>query len=184
MQPETATLPAAMRPTSATASPDRSEEESPRRGADVTVLRRPLYWLKLFAFWTVLPFVLVPLLDMAWGHPVKLPQLSIYQMLQWWAWVPLSALIVTLGRRFPLREPGALKHAAIHFVTSWLVAIVHSLYMAAIAALLPVEWSAELILKGTLQVFVGFGALNQIVYWSVLAVSFALAYVRRLRGRA
>ena len=183
MQPETATLPAAMKSTLA---------NNPGESTDRPAFRRPQYWLALFVFWTALPFVLVPVLDMAWGHQVKFPRLTIYMMLQWWAWVPLTPLVAALGRRFPLREAGVpseskwniVRHALIHLLASWLIAVGLILYLAAMAALMPVEWSAALILSKAFHVFEGFGALFQLVYWAVLAASLALASYQRSRGRS
>ena len=173
MQPETTTLP-------------NSTDDDPGTAA-TTTLRPPRYWLQLFAFWTVLPFILVPLLDMAWGHPVKFPRLSIFLMMQWWVWVPLTPLVAALGRRFPLRQRqipaegsrwDILKHALIHLLASWLIAVTLNLGLAAMAALLPIEWSPVLILSQAFRIFEGFGAFFQILYWSVLAASFALDSIR------
>ena len=181
MQPETATLPTAMTPTSANNPASRS------------AFRRPQTWLLLFAFWTALPFTLATLLDLAWGHPLKFYRLSLFQLLQWWVWVPLTPLVLTLGRRFPLRSPkvpaeggkwGTVQHFVIHLAASWMVAVGLTVYLAAISALLPVEWSPEAILKHALYAYHGFGALNQIVYWAVLGASLALTAARGSRRRA
>ena len=186
------------------------KSESPRRAADGTVSSRLQYWLLLFGFWTVLPFLGAALADLAIGHPVSFPRppMVLYVLLLWWAWVPLTPLIVTLGRRFPLREAGVppeggkwdrapkggkwniVKHALIHMLASWLVAFVLSFYMMAMTALIPVipggyaqEWSATLILTNAFKVFEGPGALAQIIYWTVLAVSLTLASYQRSRQR-
>lgn len=171
MQPETHSP--------ATAIPSTPvEETSPR------TFPRPRTWLFLAVLWTVLPYILVPLLDMAWGHPVKFPRLPPHLMVQWWVWIPLTPLIVALGRRFPLREPGALKHAAIHLLASWLVAIVLTLGLAAMAALVPIGWSPALVLNQALYLFGGFGAVFQILYWSVLGASFGYDWLQRRRRPA
>ena len=169
------------------ATPPNSGTDDNAGTAPASALRRPRYWLQLFAFWTLLPFVLVPLLDLTWGHPVKLPPLPIFLMLQWWAWVPLTPLIAALGRRFPLRQPRVpteggkwdiAKHALIHLLVSWLIAVTLNLGLAAMASLLPVEWSPALMLGQAFHVFEGFGALFQILYWSVLAANLFLDSIR------
>lgn len=147
--------------------------------------RRPRSWLALLGLWTGLPLLVAILADLALGRPVSLPRPgeALQYLFIWWPWVPLTPLVVALGRRFPLRQPGALRHAAVHLLASWSVAVVLNLYLAVAAALWPVGWSAQVILNRALYVFEGFGALSQILYWLVLAVTFVLGSYQRSRQR-
>ena len=166
-----------------------ASEPSASRFSDrsAPAFRRPRSWLFLLGLWTVLPLALATSMDLAMGRPADAPgswQEILHYLLIWCPWVPLTPLVVALGRRFPLRSPRVPLHALIHLLASWLVAVALNLYLAAATAVLPVEWSAAEVLSQAFRVFEGFGALSQILYWTVLAASITLASYQRSRQRA
>lgn len=152
-------------------------------GTDDTEPVSPTRWLWLFGFWTALPLLMSVSGELIAGRTPTFPGWVdlFYGGLYWWAWAASTPLVVTLGRRFPLRGRAVFLHIAVHVLASWLLAIAISLFTALATYLLPVEYAAEVALRQAFHVGQGLGALSQILYWLVLATATAFAIDRSAR---
>lgn len=140
-------------------------------------------WLLVTIGWTVVPFVLVVAVDWMRGVEPRLPtpSLLLFSLFFWWAWVPLTFLVLALGRRFP--PLASIRHALLHLGVSLAVAMLIHPYLALVSALLPLGISPAEVLGRMFDPFGGLGALFQLIYWLVLAASRGWSRIDRARRR-
>jgi len=115
------------------------------------------------------------------GHPIALWRAFVGEAPQWYSWVLLAPLIVALARRFRLEWPLSLRAAAVHAagclaasgIVAWADAIVN-------------QWvrpSAAGLAASAGNWFVGDLPATTLLYFAIIAVSYAVANGERLRER-
>lgn len=138
--------------------------------------RGPSRWVQLIGFWTVFPFALTYFLDLIWDDPFVFPKapVALFVVLYWWGWIPLSVLVTWLGRRLPIfSEPAhpvstLLRNLVLHALICAGIAVLYTHWVALSATVLPEEADVEQVSQNAFSIFEGFGALSQLLYWTIL----------------
>jgi signal transduction histidine kinase len=105
------------------------------------------------------------------------------QAAQWFWWIPLSFLIIGLGRRFPFERKFWPTRLLIHLAASAGIACFHvALQALVIVWVKPFPWRTEYkfseVFWGQLQ---SIGDINFLIYWGVLGADLAFIYYRKYR---
>ncbi len=105
------------------------------------------------------------------------------QTTQWVLWIPLSFLILWLGRRFAFERRLWATRLSIHVAASIATACVHvALQALAIVWVEPFPWRTAYkfseVFFGQLQ---SIGDINFLIYWGVLGADLAFTYYRKYR---
>jgi two-component system LytT family sensor kinase len=145
-------------------------------------------WRLIVAVWTMYGLLLSAQLHVSgvlsgsttytWGRSLVL------QMPQACAWALATPAIMWLGRRLPLEGPGWPSHVAVHLPISlgFVLAIdVGYAYLASVV--LPPGPNTPPVLIRAERVFAAWALSDGLLYWMVLAVSYAAEHHRRLRER-
>ena len=147
---------------------------------------RPIRWDVILGLWTV-----YWLLNTAQQHVAY--SMSRGYTLTWWislvlqfplayTWALATPGILWLGQRFPFDRQGWPLSVAVHVVVSccfvFLLDLMYAWHAANILPLRPMS-----LLERTTQTFVSWVLSDGLLYWMVLAVSYAVEHYRRYRER-
>ncbi len=115
--------------------------------------------------------------------PISWAKIFSVQAGQWYLWIPLSLLILRLGKHFSFERRRWLPRLFIHLAASTLFAFVHiALHTLIVVWLKPYPWRQSYEFSG-----VFWGRLHSIfdldflIYWGVLGVGFAFTYYHKYR---
>jgi signal transduction histidine kinase len=118
------------------------------------------------------------------GSGLGLARAALWQMVSWWAWVPLTPAVLHMLERFPLDRRALAWRVPIHLVAALAFAVPHLAVsaLAGRAAGVPYYQSAPI---GELvaRLYARHVHLDVVTYLAVLAIGAAWTYQRRLRER-
>ena len=95
---------------------------------DKLTARRWVRWMLILGLWTVigLVFTLQSYLEMQHkGKPMDWRESLSWQLIWWYSWIPLSFLILVLGKRFPIDLKNWPRRLMIHIPSSFLISGAH-----------------------------------------------------------
>jgi two-component system LytT family sensor kinase len=100
-------------------------------------------------------------------------------------WALLTPLVISLGRRFPLEKGSLRRHLPLHAAAALLIASTHIVCLGFVnTVLLQLQQLDAYRPPAPIQaLLVGYGATNVMIYWGVVAIGQALAYLRRYQDR-
>lgn len=102
-------------------------------------------------------------------------------------WAALTPLIIWLGRRFPLRRPGWVRHAALHVPVSlalvFCLDLLFATYFPLLAGIPTPPLTVLPLLREAENLFTYWVMEDMVVYWVIIAVSHALDAGARARFR-
>jgi two-component system, LytTR family, sensor kinase len=143
-------------------------------------------WLRAllaFAFWTLLGVAFASQFYFSsaqFGNPVSWSRALAYSLADWWVFAALSVPAMWLAHRVPIETPQRARAVLLHILASVMFSLAYMLLRRAIAA-----WQSPAASFGQ-----SFNALlfktwhfNLLVYWVIIAVSFAFDYAQKLRDR-
>jgi signal transduction histidine kinase len=141
-------------------------------------MRRLGVWGAIALGWTALALffaISLWLNYVAQGREARFGASLLVSLIEWWIWIPLTAVPVALARRFPLARPRRVRDAGVHLVAGLAVA--------------SVKVGAERVVRSWVFGFTPYFlpsnlALHWLVYLAIVAVALALGYYRRSRARA
>jgi len=151
--------------------------------------QRLLFWGLLVFVWTI-PGLICALQVytngvLLGGRPYTTAAILWYALPVWWVWVPLTPLILNLGRRFRIERRRWRRSLLVHGPGSLVVALLHLLFYAYwIDVAAPYESRPRPLLERTaLLVSDVWLHVDLLAYWAILGGSFALDYYRKFRER-
>ncbi len=143
---------------------------------------RPLRWLLGFGFWTLIGLSFAfqfyvssakAGLDVSWNRAVN------YALGDWYVFAVLSIPVVWLARRFDLESGHRARSLVVHLPGSLLFSLAYMILRAMVG-----RWQSEASFMEAFQpLLVKTWLFNLLVYWVIVAVSFAFDYSRKYQER-
>lgn len=149
---------------------------------DLTLRRRGIRWLLGFTFWTFIGLSFAfqfyissskAGLDVSWKQAVS------YALGDWYVFALLSIPVVPLAQRFRFESGGRIKSAAVHVCAS----MAFSLAFMVLRAWLGMWQSGGNFSEAFQPLLVKTWHFNLLIYWVIVAVTFAFDYYRKYRER-
>jgi len=144
--------------------------------------RRGIKWLLGFAFWTLIglsfafQFYISSAkagLDVSWKQAVG------YALGDWYVFALLSIPVMWLARRFDFETGNRVRSFAVHLPASLAFSLAYMLVRAGVG-----RWQSEASFAEAFQpLLVKTWHFNLLIYWVIVAVSFAFDYYRKYRER-
>ena len=148
--------------------------------------RRAIPWGLIFGAWTtygVLQAAETFINYATRGSPILWWQPLLLQMPQALAWALVTPGIIWLGRRFPIVDRRWPLHVAIHFgISLSFVFLQDVVYAFHVSNVMPSP-TPRPIMSVALQFFIVWAMSDGLLYWMVLAMSYAVDHYRRFRER-
>jgi two-component system, LytTR family, sensor kinase len=147
----------------------------------------PSTWAAVVGFWTMIALLDGAKTYLSPNHPTDPRNVArmLFETFQWWyLWIPLTPLVFTLARRFPLGAEKGGRNVALHFAFAIPVSLAHTVagamvfWMAVASPLRGAPLEATLI--PMIKMFLISGI---VVYWTMVVTSSALDFHRRMRDR-
>ena len=144
--------------------------------------RRWIQWLLGFGFWTLigLSFAFQFYISSAKaGLEVTWHQAVSYALGDWYVFAVLSIPVVWLARRFDFESGNRARSLAVHLPGSLLFSLAYMVLRALVG-----HWQSEASFTEAFQpLLVKTWHFNLLIYWVIVAVSFAFDYYRKYRER-
>lgn len=144
--------------------------------------RRWFQWLLWFGFWTLigLSFAFQFYISSAKaGLEVTWRQAVSYALGDWYVFAVLSIPVVWLARRFDFESGNRARSFAVHLVGSLVFSLAYMVLRAEVG-----RWQSEATFAEAFQpLLVKTWHFNLLIYWVIVAVSFAFDYYRKYRER-
>jgi two-component system LytT family sensor kinase len=144
--------------------------------------RRWIQWLLGFGFWTLigLSFAFQFYISSAKaGLEVTWRQAVSYALGDWYVFAVLSIPVVWLARRFDFESGNRARSFAVHLPASLLFSLAYMVLRALVG-----RWQSEASFAEAFQpLLVKTWHFNLLIYWVIVAVSFAFDYYRKYRER-
>ncbi len=147
-----------------------------------TLRTRAIQWLLGFVFWTFIglsfafQFYISSAkagLDVSWQLAVS------YALGDWYVFALLSIPVVWLARRFGFEDGSRLKSAMVHVCGSLMFSLAYMILRACVGT-----WQSGGTFSGAFQpLLVKTWHFNLLIYWVIVAVTFAFDYYRKYRER-
>jgi two-component system LytT family sensor kinase len=149
--------------------------------------RRLRFWLILFGCWTVVGLISASqwyLSSAVVGPPVTWAYVLTWVLADSYVWAALSAVVLALARRFPVKPESLGAAVPLHLAASVVLALVHGLAFALVAwwapaSHLPDMSFAEICYALTLKK----SLTNVVTYWVVLGLAILIDERERYRER-
>lgn len=136
----------------------------------------------LFAVWS-LPGLMSTTQVYAQGE-LALPAAALWQMVTWWAWIPLTPAVLRILTWFPLERGQLPRSAAVHVLAALAVAAPHLLISALAGRAAGVAYyQATPLGELVTRLYVRHAHLDVVTYLAVLAAGAAWSYHRALEQR-
>src|SRR5881396_696731 len=149
--------------------------------------RNRLKWSIIVGFWTF--FGLLSASQLYIGLRMEGMNLPLWRVVGtnlcgWWPWIPATAVVLTLGRRFPVERGTWWRTLPIHLVAAALITLAHFAIFT-YASLLFAPFGPERVHRSFLESLIG-RAIGQfhidlIIYAATLGLSYAVRYYFRFR---
>ena len=144
--------------------------------------RRWIKWLLWFGFWTLigLSFAFQFYISSAKaGLEVTWRQAVSYALGDWYVFAVLSIPVVWLARRFDFESGNRARSLAVHLPASLVFSIAYMVLRAWVG-----RWQSEASFAEAFQpLLVKTWHFNLLIYWVIVAVSFAFNYYRKYQER-
>jgi hypothetical protein len=144
--------------------------------------RRWIKWLLWFGFWTLigLSFAFQFYISSAKaGLEVTWRQAVSYALGDWYVFAVLSIPVVWLARRFDFESGNRARSLAVHLPASLVFSLAYLVLRAWVG-----RWQSEASFAEAFQpLLVKTWHFNLLIYWVIVAVSFAFDYYRKYRER-
>src|SRR5215510_9376556 len=86
--------------------------------------RNRLKWVVIIGFWTLFGLLNASQTYVSFrmeGFYRPFSRFMIVDLLGWWPWIPATAIVLALGRRFPMERRTWMRALPIHFVAAVLI---------------------------------------------------------------
>jgi signal transduction histidine kinase len=148
-----------------------------------------LTWLIIVGFWTF--FGVLNATQLYLGVRMEGLRLSLWRVFAtdlfgWWSWIPATAVVLWIGRRFPVERSTWRRVLPIHLAACVLITSLHFAFYT-LVYLRTLPFGPPRVARGFWESFIG-RAMNQfhldlLIYAAILGVSYAVSYYLRFRER-
>src|SRR6185295_10923650 len=151
--------------------------------------RSRLKWAIIVGFWTF--FGLLNATQLVLGLRMEGLHLSLWRVFAmdlfgWWPWIPATAIVLWLGRRFPVERGTWWRVLPVHLVACLLISIAHFAFSTYVSVLIR-PFGQETNARPFWEMFLGRAMsqfhLDLLIYAATLGMSYAVSYYFRYRER-